>query len=624
MILTKSIKNFLIALAVFIFTFSLVGCAQSSDDTSSDDNGDDDFGDVATQVVAQLTNEYTALNDATSIGNSAYNHEVNYFVQDNIWYYDENLNVVINEDHYSVEKISDDPLVIKYTIKDKAKWSDGQPVTAADFLLTWAAKSTNLNDEDIAVDEETGAAKPTDDQVYFDGADGYTVLIEETPTISDDLTEFTVTYASFTPQWKYLFDENEVPAHIVAKKALGIDDPTEAINALIAAIQDPVTNKSDLAKISNFWNNGYNFTSLPTDPDLLVVSGAYEITDFKQGEYITVSKRDDYEGALAGKVDTIVTKFISDQEAGRQALENGEIDIYYPDIPTQDIVEATKAIPGVETLEFLQAIYEHVDLTVGAESDYSVFSSGYWVKNGESEADAEKKALAARQAFLKALPKQEILDAVVKPANPSADALLSFDAMNDNPVYNEIITNNDSSNWLGNDTEAAKKILADAGISETLTVKFLYASQKPTRVQSFQLISEALKEVGFDVQDAGAEDWGSKLGTTDASLFAWVSTNPDLSQGKSNFVTGGQNNFTGYTNSEIDALWDEIGQTDDANVQAELVAKSDSILYNTGFGVPLFQWPGFIAWNSDKLSGFNSISLAPVWAFQYWTWEVKS
>ena len=77
------------------------------------------------------------------------------------------------------EKISDDPLTIKYTVADDAKWSDGTPVDAADVLLDWAARSSNLNTipaDKVKTDEATGLPKNTKGKVYFD-----TLLVRPRP-----------------------------------------------------------------------------------------------------------------------------------------------------------------------------------------------------------------------------------------------------------------------------------------------------------------------------------------------------------------------------------------------------------------------------------------------------------
>ncbi len=50
--------------------------------------------------------------------------------------------------------MSKDPLTIKYTINDDAKWSDGVPVTAADLVLPWIAQSGKYNTGEVTTDED--------------------------------------------------------------------------------------------------------------------------------------------------------------------------------------------------------------------------------------------------------------------------------------------------------------------------------------------------------------------------------------------------------------------------------------------------------------------------------------
>ena len=69
-----------------------------------------------------------------------------------------------------------------------------------------------------------------------------------------------------------------VPAHVVAQKALGIQDPAEAEAALVKAIQDKDTAK--LKPIADAWNTYFDATSLPSDPGIYSSYGPYDLTAF--------------------------------------------------------------------------------------------------------------------------------------------------------------------------------------------------------------------------------------------------------------------------------------------------------------------------------------------------------
>src|SRR5699024_4861866 len=173
-----------------------------------------------------------------------------------------------------------DPLQVKYTFADTAQWSDGTPVDAADLIMYWGAVSGNFNtiaDEDVETDEEGNVVEDSiADQVYFNGTSATVGLIEDFPEISDDGKSITFTYTKPFGDWDVNLDVG-VPAHVVAAQALGVEDPTEAKQALMDAFQNDDTEA--LVKISKFWNEGFQFSgALPEDESLYLSSGPYKLT----------------------------------------------------------------------------------------------------------------------------------------------------------------------------------------------------------------------------------------------------------------------------------------------------------------------------------------------------------
>ena len=91
------------------------------------------------------TRRSTRYNGNTSFGNATANNNINYLALDGFNYYNDTPELVQNTSFGSYEKVSDDPLTVKYTIADGVNWSDGTPVDAADLLLHWAALSRALD-----------------------------------------------------------------------------------------------------------------------------------------------------------------------------------------------------------------------------------------------------------------------------------------------------------------------------------------------------------------------------------------------------------------------------------------------------------------------------------------------
>ena len=90
--------------------------------------------------------------------------------------------------------------------------------------------------------------------------------------------------------WDLVFTA-PLPAHIVAKKALGIEDNAEAKQAVLDAIEG--NDAEALAPMASFWNSGFNFTSMPDDLELVTASGLRRIELFMRilGALSTASAR---------------------------------------------------------------------------------------------------------------------------------------------------------------------------------------------------------------------------------------------------------------------------------------------------------------------------------------------
>jgi len=554
-----------------------------------------------------------SFNSNTTSGNNTVNANVLYLTQQSFNYYDDEFNLVPNDKFGTYEKLSDDPLTVKYTINKGVTWSDGVAVDAADLLLNWAALSGAVNQGEPAYDEETGLLIPSDN-VYFDSVAIGTGIeqVTKTPTIGDDGRSITMVYDTPQVDWDLLFTGAGVPAHVVAKHALNISDPAEAKKAVIEAIQKDDTAK--LKPLSDFWSLGFDAVEMPTadKADITLGNGAYTVTDFKKDEYVTLKARSDgYTGGPTPSVETITIRFIPDPMASVTALQNGEISVTQPQATT-DVLEAAQKIDGVKIQQRDEWSYEHIDLTFNSGGPFDPATYG-----GD-----EAKAKLVRQAFLTALNTKEVVDKLITPLNPKAAPLGSQLFLPGAKSYEASAKDNGSAAFGTGDAAAAKALLDQAGVTQPVDVRFLYNSDNPRRAQEYALYAEQVKAAGFNLLDNGDPKWSSLLGsgTYDAALFAWQSTSTGVTSSRATFETGGGNNFNGYSNTDSDKIWAELSSTFDADKQQELLKKLDKSLYDDAYGVSVFLFPQITAY-SDKLEGISSSGLAPTFFWNYWEWK---
>ncbi|MCD1284582.1 MULTISPECIES: ABC transporter family substrate-binding protein [unclassified Brevibacterium] len=574
--------------------------------------GDDEQSSDNSAVNIGWNESFRSMNTLTANGNAVSNAILTYMMNDNFGYYDGDLEV---QDGAlgKVEQVSEDPLKVKYTFNDDAKWSDGTPVDAADLALTWAGTSSNFNTVESNNDDE-GAVKENDEKtVYFDSSTAGSALIKDFPEISDDGKEITLEYSKPYADWQTEFgtgaDGVGVPAHIVAKKALGVDDAAEGKQAILDAIKDKDTEK--LSKISNTWNTGFDFTSMPEDEDLLVHSGPYKMTKFEEGQYVTLELDDNYSGPVKPKVQTVTVRYNGDPMAMIQAVENGEVDMTQPQA-TADVLSAAEDLDGVTVDSADGATYEHVDFTFDNKGPF----------DPEANGGDEEKAKKVRQAFLKTLPREDIVEKIIKPLNDQAVTRDSYSQVPGSPMYDAITGANGVVDATTVDVDAAKKLLEEAG-ADAPTVRVMYDNTNARRQQEFQLIKESAEKAGFKIEDVGDVNWGTRLGdgTYDVSLFGWQSEGTGVTENDANFRTGAQNNYGGYSNPDMDKLLDELLVSKE-DEHEELLTDMEKMLSEDAFGAPIFQFPELTIYR-DKVKNVKSTAVSPTMFWNYWEWETN-
>jgi peptide/nickel transport system substrate-binding protein len=617
------------------------------------DDGEDPAGEVrvAWNQAPYSFNQNTNRGNATANANPIYIMTAGGFS-----YYDADLNYINNDNFGTCTLDSLDPLTITYTINEGVTWSDGVQVDAADMLMTWAAQSGFYNDADTVV-TETGVTAQADeegsavvvgpdgaditsvDEAAYDAAfdpdtgellDGYSykestgtnfdssseslALITTVPEISEDGLSLTATWDSFYVDFATAGVFPGVPAHVVGQRALGIDDPTEAKTALIEALQGST---EDVKAISDSWNRDFDATSLPDDPGVYAGYGPYNLTSFDDDGTMVFEAREDYTWGPQPKVQTIVYSIIGDPTAAVQAMANEEVDIIQPQA-TADILTQLEGIAdrGVEVRQSDGAVYEHVDL---------VFNNGGPFDPATYDGD-EETARAVRQAFLLAVPRTDIVERLIVPLNENAEVRQSLIQVPGSPLYDEATANNGSDFYAEADPEGAAQILADAGVdtSTPIDVRLLFADENPRRASEYELIRDSVAQAGFNLIDGRDINWGSNLANNtlyDASLFGWQTTAIAIADTAANFITDGQNNFGGYSNETIDALYEELQATTDPARQDEILVEIESVLFEDAFGLPIFQFPQITAFNTTYVSGVSDIPISPTVFFNVWEWE---
>jgi len=572
-----------------------------------------------TAITVAWNDYYYAFNDGLADTNATSNAVVNYMLKDGFQYYDNESNLVPQTGFGSIEKTGDDPLTVKYTVNEGVNWSDGTAVDAADLLLYWAANTTHVQDGEGTADEETGELTGQEGTFWNTGAvEGFGLdNVSKVPEIGDGGRSITLTYDNYYVDWQLALAVSPVSAHGTVELAYPgeYDDAKAAKDALIKAIQDK--DLEFLAPVSKTFNQDYKFRDLPEEPEKLYGTGAYTLTDLNSTDgYATLTANPEYTWGPSPKYETITVRVIPDAQAQLTALQNGEVDIVAGQ-PTADLAAQLEAgIDGVEYAGSPEGTYEHVDLQVTNGGPFDAATYG-----GD-----EAKALAVRQAFLKTIPRGTILETLIKPLQPDAELRNSQIFLPGTEGAEQAAEVNGSLDLIDPDIEGAKALLAEAGVDK-IDVRLLFSDTNPRRASEYTLINESAKKAGINVINASSPTWGADLEANksgyDAALFGWQSTSTAVGESGANYQTTGLNNYYGWSNPEIDDLFDQVGQAEDATAAQPLLVEAEKLVGEQAWSVPIFQFPGITAWSSD-IKGVVPGFLSPTYFWNFWEWEPAS
>ncbi|HEY0258810.1 MAG TPA: ABC transporter family substrate-binding protein [Lacisediminihabitans sp.] len=574
-------RNTVTAVAVAgVVAIALVGCTTTGSSTTK----------TSKNITIAQVNEATSFNWNTPQGNLDTNGEINYITQPQFFTLDQKFNIIPNKDLGTYKKLSDNPLKVQYTLNSDDKWSDGTAMTADDLMLGWAINSCYY--DSASFNDDGDVTKGTQ---YFSTAGGC-VFQTNLPTIGNNNHSITFTYDQPYVDWN-IVNPIQFPAHVVAKKA-GVSTAalTKAFKSTPKGdVDNPAAANAVLTKAAKFVNTGYDATALPKDKSLLVSGGPLMVSSWTPKQSMTFVKNPEYKGDHQVKFDKLIMRFIGDANAQVTALQNGEVDAIQPQA-SADTVKALKAATGTKVQQGNQVAYDHIDLNFKS----SVFSDP-----------------TVRQAFLLTIPREDILKAIVTPINPDAKVLDSQIFLPGQEGYEDSVKDNGSSAYDKVDIEKAKQLLA----GKTPTVKILYNTGNPNRVDSFQAIQASAAKAGITVTDGGSPDWSSLLsgGDYDASIFGWINPGVGNAAIPQLFQIGNPGNYTGYNDKAASDLAVKTQTTLDASKLLDEKKQIDKLAFTDGYGLPLFQLPGIFATN-DKVKGIGYFGGQTGMVWNIWDW----
>ena len=453
------------------------------------------------------------------------------------------------------------PQTVTYRINPEAVWSDGTPITSADFEYLWKQISTG---KDI-----------------FD-ATGYK-SIESIDTTDPKIA--VVTFSEPYAAWKDLFGGFYflVPSHLLEGKSLD------------KAMKD-----------------GYSFSGGPWKLD----GGK---AGWKKGKSITLVPNPRYWGTKPS-IQKVTFQFITESAAETQAVKTGQVLAAYPQ-PQEGILDEFDENSDLEYIVSFGNVYEGFWLNADKFplDSQAVRQALMAATDRQAIVDGIVRPAVREGKVLQSFV-MPIFPAYFTPAfedagyGPTADLDKVETLMTDDGW-----AKGSAGIWARDGKKATLQIQTTAGNEARELTEELWQSQLQTA--GFDLtIKNPNSDVLFGVNGPkGKIQVGlyAQVGTPDPGLCI-LFCSQNIPTRKNGFV--GQN-WTRTDDSAIDESWGAVDVTLDTTARTEAAKEGQADLAENMVSIPLYQKPNVFVWNKARISGplQDNPQLGPFYNMNLWT-----
>ncbi len=429
---------------------------------------------------------------------------------------------------------STSPQTVVYKINPNAKWSNGTPISADDFIYEW--KSNNGHDKNIPIVGSTGY-----DQI-------------QSVTGSDNGQTVTVVFSKPYPDWKGLFSEPGLfPAWYAKQKVGGLDTDAQ----LEAAFK--------------VWNTP------PTDWS----GGPYKLSNYQSQQSATFVPNTSWYGKDKPSLKTITFKYITDQTQDVPALQNQEIQALNIQ-PDQDTVQQLSQIPGVNYEVSAGFSWELFEVNTASKfmKDPALREAIFDATNVQDMIDKTVKPFFPTA-------KRDYNDNILPGVTGYQDVT--------NKVTPDVGTGNVAKaksvlQAAGYTFDGSGNLIAPNGGGQ-VSINFVHTDTQ-VRDQSAQLVTQYLSQIGIKVNNKVTPDLGTALSTFNFDIIQFGFSNSPLLTGDHDLWSkDAGNNFTHWSDPQSDQLLNQMSQTLDAQKQADLLNQQDAIMAKAFVTLALYQKP---------------------------------
>ncbi len=540
-----------LAAALAVSMLTAIGCSKAEDSKST---GTKESGKKEQVIRINIGTDPKTLDPLVSTGAPETNVQISLF--EGLMRLDKDGRPVPGQ-AAEAPQVSADGMTYTFKIRENAKWSNGDPVTAEDFVYSWkkALDPRTASEYAYQLYYIKGGEKLNTVSMNKVGADGKELKGADGKAVPRDAKEVAADVEKAMA---------EVGVKAVDAKTLEVklEAPTPYFLSLTAFhTLYPVHKKSVEAKPEDWFRNASSFVS----------NGPFKFVSWTPKDKVIVAKNENYWDAAKVKLDKIEYYLIDAESTSTTMFESGELDIIESGVSSTELDRLKKERP--EELKILD------DLAV------------YFYRLNVTKAPLDN--VKVRKALALAIDRNAIVTNITKAGQKPAMSLVPGGIPDTNGDFRK--TGGDF--FKDNDLAEAKKLLAEAGYPDGKG--FPKMSIMYNTSEAHKKIAEAVQEMwkknlGIDVELQNAEwqvylDNQTKL-NFQISRAGWIGDYIDPMTFVDMFVTGGGNNETGWSNKQYDALVEKAKKSSDPKERMTAMHEAEKILMDEMPIIPFYHY----------------------------------
>ena len=455
--------------------------------------------------------------------------------------------------------VSDDGKTYTFHLRD-AKWTNGDKVTANDFVYSWRK-----------------IIKDAGNYAYMLGNGGASVKN------ADALMELG---ANAT-------DEQMATLGVTAK-----DDKT-----LVVELENKVPYFTDLMAFPCYFPQNEKFVekcgkNYGTKPEYTLSNGAYTMTKWIKGNKAAFTKNDKYYDAKAVKTKNLEMFLVQDPKTAAQNFDNGKVD--YATI-NSTLVDKYKGKDTFTTFNEGYLFYLQLNFKNDTVANKNVREAlAYAINRKDLCENVLKDGSKAATGFV---PSQLSTSPAGKDFRDDADKYVSYDQKK-------------AQEYL----DAAKKELG----TDTITVDLLYGTDESpmdTMAEYLQGSFSKLKGLKVNMVATVKKDRiynRQANGNYQIACTRWGPDYADPTTYLNLFLTGNQNNYGKYSNAKVDSLMKQVQAESDLNKRWDLMTQVEKTALDDLAYIPVFE-KGAAALKAKNVKGLVHSAVGVPYTFKYVT-----